>query len=96
MAQRYVDDDENLVGGAIEGSGTDFTVGGVKVDMSIYLGNDFTGYVYGYANEYTFAVEYILWSDQPIPDEYKRQLTDEEQEELNKKGITIGCYPHLI
>lgn len=93
MAQRYVDDDENLVGGAIEGSGPDFTVGGVKVDMSIYLGNDFTGYVYGYANENTFAVEYILWSDQPIPDEYKHQLTDEEQEELNKKGITIGCYP---
>lgn len=93
VAQRYADGDENLAGGAIEGSGTDFTVGGVKVDMSNYLGNDFTGYSYGYANENTFAVEYTMWSKQPIPEKYKRQLTAEEQEELSESGIVIGCYP---
>ena len=96
VVQRYVEEDENLVGGAIEGSGNDFTIGGVKVDMSDYLYDDYTGYVYGCVNEDTFAVEYTMWSEKPIPDEYKRQLTDEEQEELNKKGITIGCYPRLI
>ena len=92
-AQRYAEGDENLVGGAIEGSGTDFTVGGVKIDISNYLGDDFTGYAYGYVNGDIFAVEYTLWSKQPIPDEYKRQLTEAEQKELSENGITIGCYP---
>lgn len=92
MAQRYVDD-EDLVGGAIEGSGTNFTVGGVKVDMSPYLGNEFYGYVYGCANESTFAVEYIMWSQDPIPEEYKHKLTKEEQDKLADEKIFIGCYP---
>ena len=96
VVQRYVEEDENLVGGAIEGSGNDFTIGGVKVDMSDYLYDDYTGYVYGYVNEDTFAVEYTMWSEKPIPDEYKYQLTEEEQEKLHEKGITIGCYPRLI
>lgn len=95
MAQRYVDEDESLVGGVIEGVGTSFTIGGTTVDMTAYLGNEFTGYVYGYAKEDTFAVEYILWSADPIPDKYMRQLTDSELESLADEGIFIGCYPSL-
>ncbi|MDE6764053.1 MAG: hypothetical protein K2J73_10305 [Oscillospiraceae bacterium] len=39
------------------------------------------------------TVEYALWSAEPSPDEYKRVLTDSEQEALAKEGIIIGCYP---
>lgn len=93
IVQRYVDGDESLVGGVMEGVGTNFTVGGAAMDMSDYLGDEVTGHAYGYANEDTFAVEYILWSEDPIPEEYKRQLTYSEQESLADEGIFIGCYP---
>lgn len=93
VVQEYVDGKE--LSGVIEGSDTDFTIGEEKIDVSNYLGPDFFGYAYGYVDERS-SVEWTLWSRQPIPDEYKHQLTDEEQEELNEKGITIGCYPRLI
>lgn len=91
IVQEYVDGNE--YSGVIEGSGTNFTIGGKKFDMSNYLSSDFSGYVYGYVNEKTFSVEYTLWSKDPIPKEYRHQLTKEEQEQLADKKIFIGCFP---
>lgn len=91
VVQAYVDGKE--YSGVIEGSGTNFTVGGKKLDVSNYLGSDFSGYVYGYVNEKTFAVEYTMWSKDPIPKEYRHQLTKEEQEQLADKKVFIGCFP---
>lgn len=91
VVQAYVDGKE--YSGVIEGSGTNFTIGGKKFDMSNFLGSDFSGYVYGYVNEKTFAVEYTMWSKDPIPKEYRHQLTKEEQEQLADKKVFIGCFP---
>lgn len=91
VVQEYVDGNE--YSGVIEGSGTNFTVGGKKLDVSNYLWSDFSGYVYGYVNEKTLSVEYTLWSKDPIPKEYRHQLTKEEQEQLADKKVFIGCFP---
>lgn len=95
ITQMYVDG-KNVPSGAFEGSGTDFTIGGVKFDEILWwLGDNFTGYTYGYVKE-NWGIEYIMWSDKPIPDDYKHELTKEEQEELAKNGTVIGCYPEAI
>lgn len=91
ITQQYVDGNE--ISGVIEGVGTDIAIGGTDADMVNYLGEDFTGYVYGYADGDSFAVEYVLWSADPIPEKYRYQLTDSEQESLADEGIIIGCYP---
>ena len=82
-------------GNTFENDGTVFTFGNSKTDVANFLRDDFSGYVYG---EFDFSdngagVTYTLWSAGPIPDEYKRVLTDSEQEALAKEGIIIGCYP---
>lgn len=65
-------------------------------DLKDYLGDDFSGYYYAYLNTETYSVRFALWSDQPIPDSYKYQLTEEEQKELWAKDIRIGCYPLAV
>lgn len=92
LAQLFVDGKE-LSGTRFENSGTVFSFGGTEVNTADYLGNNFSGYVCGAFDPDTGAVEYALWSAEPIPDEYKRALTDSEQEALAKEGIVIGCYP---
>lgn len=82
-----------ISGDRFENSGTVFSFGGTEVNTAEYLGNNFTGYIFGKYDAENGAVEYALWSAEPIPEEYKRLLTDSEQEALSKKGIIIGCYP---
>lgn len=80
-------------GRQFENSGTVFVFDNTENNMAELLGNSFSGYVYGVFDEETYLVEYALWSAEPIPEEYRRRLTDSEQEALAKKGIIIGCYP---
>lgn len=80
-------------GRQFENSGTVFIFGNTENNMAELLGNSFSGHVYGVFDEETYLVEYTLWSAEPIPEEYRRMLTDSEQEALSKKGIIIGCYP---
>ncbi|MDE7303720.1 MAG: hypothetical protein K2N60_10430 [Oscillospiraceae bacterium] len=83
----------DISGYKFENSGTVFSFGGTEINTADYLGNNFSGYVCGGFDSETGSVEYTLWSAEPIPDEYKRVLTDSEQEALAKEGIIIGCYP---
>lgn len=83
----------DIYGRQFENSGTVFVFGNTEKNMAELLGNSFSGYVYGVFDEETYLVEYALWSAEPIPEEYRRKLTDGEQEELSKIGIIIGCYP---
>lgn len=82
-----------IEGHRFENSGTVFVFDNTENNMAELLGNSFSGYVYGVFDEETYLVEYTLWSAEPIPEEYRRKLTDSEQEALSKKGIIIGCYP---
>ncbi|MDE5576052.1 MAG: hypothetical protein K2J11_01520 [Oscillospiraceae bacterium] len=84
-----------IEGYTFENDGTVFTYGNQKTNMSFFVGDDFSGYAYGEfeCSSYSAEVVYALWSAKPIPDKYKRVLTDSEQEALAKKGIIIGCYP---
>lgn len=80
-------------GYTFENSGTVFIFGDAEVNTADFLGNSFSGYVYGEFDSETYSSLYALWSAEPIPDEYRRVLTDSEQEALAKEGIIIGCYP---
>lgn len=80
-------------GYTFENSGTVFVFGDTEINAADTLGNNFSGYVYGKFDSENYSAEYALWSAEPIPDEYKRILTDSEQEALAKEGIIIGCYP---
>lgn len=91
IVQELVSNDKEL-SGVIEGTGTDFTIGGERYDFSDLLGEDFTGYSYGYANK-SDTVEWTLWSKDPIPEAYKKRLTKEEQDKLAGEKIFIGCFP---
>lgn len=82
-----------IEGHRFENSGTVFVFDNTENNMAELLGNSFSGYVYGVFDEENYLVEYTLWSAEPIPEEYRRKLTDSEQEALAKKGIIIGCYP---
>ena len=82
-------------GNTFENKGTVFVFGSSETNVADYLGNYFTGYVYGSYNSEIFTVDYALWSSETIPDEYKRMLTTEEKEALAKQGIIIGCYPEI-
>lgn len=92
IAEMYVEGVE-ISGHKFENSGTVFVFENCEKNMAELLGNSFSGYVYGVFAEETYFVEYTLWSAEPIPEEYRRKLTDSEQEALSKKGIIIGCYP---
>ncbi len=82
-----------LSGSELTGTGAAFDFGGTAIDVSDYLGTEFTGYIYGEFDPEDYVVNYIVWSEEPIPDEYKRALTSEEQEEIAKQDVNIGCYP---
>lgn len=73
-----------------------FKINGYSFDMSEYLGKDFEGYFYISLDKKTYAVEYAVWSSEPIPEKYRRQLSQSECTEYMKKyGCQIGCYPSL-
>ncbi len=86
-------DDEAVKGSVIEGDGADISIGGEKYDLSDYLGDEFHGYIYGECDPDTYSVNYVLWSDDPIPENYKDQISRDEQESLADDGVYIGCYP---
>lgn len=83
-----------LSGSEISNSGnTVFSFGGTEIDCSDYLGESFTGYVYGEFDPAMYNVKYILWSKEPIPNDMKHLISSEEQQEYAEQGIYIGCYP---
>ncbi|MCH5349940.1 MAG: hypothetical protein J1E40_11500 [Oscillospiraceae bacterium] len=86
-------DNVEIKGDTIEGKGYTFTIDGKKVELPDYLGEEFSGYSYAEINPETYAVYRVVWSEDPIPDEYKRQISYDEQESLANDGILIGCYP---
>lgn len=86
-------DETPLSGSVLTGTGTAFDFGGTVIDVSDYLGTDFTGYIYGDFNSEYYLVDYVLWSEEPIPGEYKHMLSEQEIEELADKGVYISCYP---
>lgn len=67
-------------------------------DISEYLGNQYDGYAYVVFNPRTYAVHYALWSEKPIPDEYKiieDRYDTEKLDEAAQDGQIIGCCPIL-
>ncbi len=84
-----------LSGSELTGTDAAFDFGGTAIDVSDYLGTEFTGYIYGEFDPVDYVVNYIVWSEEPIPDEYKHPLTDEEKEALAEEGVNIGCYPQV-
>lgn len=74
---------------------TDLLFGDYDPDLESYLGESFKGYYYVYLNPETYSVYFALWSEQPIPDSYKHQLSEDEQKKLWANDIRIGCYPLL-
>lgn len=81
-----------LSGYTIEGKDSEIYLGSAKADISEYRSyND--GYVYGSFSE-GYGVDYVLWSETPIPVKYRHMLTEKETEKIAKKeGLVIGCYP---
>ncbi|MDE7302175.1 MAG: hypothetical protein K2N60_02520 [Oscillospiraceae bacterium] len=87
-------DDQAFSGSEISNSGkANFSIGGTEVDCTDYLGESFEGYVYGEFDGEDCTVNYILWSEDPIPDNMKKPLSYDEQTELAEQGTYIGCYP---
>ncbi len=79
--------------GIIEGEDFHILMGGWGTGhIEDFLGENYTGYSYGEFEQNIYKLYYVLWSDSPIPDEYKRYIAPDEQEELFNKGICIGCY----
>lgn len=82
-----------LTDSKIEGQDLDIIAGGSAFENpENYLGTDYFGYIYGECDPSKYSVYYVLWSEFPIPDEYKRYIYADEQEELFNNGILIGCY----
>ena len=76
----------------IEGKDSEIYLGSTKADISEYRSYD-DGYVYGSFSE-GYGVDYVLWSETPIPVEYRHMLTEKETNKIAKKeGLVIGCYP---
>lgn len=69
------------------------TIDGEERDLADYLGSKFYGYLYAEVEPDMYSVKYALWSEDPIPEEYRHQLTADEQDALAEDGIIIGCYP---
>lgn len=86
-------DDEPLSGSAITGSGVNFDFGGTAKDGTGIVFEDIKGYFYGEYEPDMYSVDYMLWSEEPVPDEMKHKISLEEQEEYAEQGIYIGCYP---
>lgn len=86
-------DGKKIKGSVIDGKGSSITIDGKKVDLSDYLGDDFTGYIYAVIDPESYSTKYVLWSEKAIPKKYKHQLTSKEQETIVSEGTAIGCYP---
>ncbi|MGN0675383.1 MAG: hypothetical protein ACI4KG_06505 [Oscillospiraceae bacterium] len=84
---------ETVNGTVAEGSGCNAVIGNTEKSMSDYLGEDFSGYFYAEIDPEIYSVNYVVWSEEPIADEYKRVITSYEQETLAEQKIFIGCYP---
>lgn len=83
-----------LSGSEISNSGgAVFSFDGTEIDCSDYLGESFSGYVYGEFDPMMYNVKYIVWSEKPIPDGMKHLISSEEQQEYAEQGVYIGCYP---
>lgn len=86
-------DGEAVSSDVVTGVGSKITIDGKEYDMSDYLGEEFEGYYYIKIDPEKYYAEYAVWSVDPIPDEYKRQISRDEQESLADDDIFIGCYP---
>lgn len=86
-------EEETVNGTVAEGSGCNAVIGNTEKSMSDYLGEDFSGYFYAEIDPEIYSVNYVVWSEEPIADEYKRVITSDEQETLAEQEIFIGCYP---
>ena len=78
-------------GGKFSGSSVIINSGGEEFDISGYFYGD--AYVYGEFDPLAYSVTYVIWSKDPIPDNLKKQLSADEQQELAEQGTYIGCYP---
>lgn len=86
--------DETIGGSEISNDGgIMFRFGDTETDCSDYLGESFTGYVYGEFDFDDCSVDFMLWSEEPIPDGMKHLISSEEQQEYAEQGVYIGCYP---
>lgn len=93
LVQAIVDDRAYSGSTVSNNGGTAFSFGGTDTDCSAYLGESFTGYAYGEFDPDSGTVDYMLWSEEPIPDGMKHLITADEQQEYAEQGIYIGCYP---
>lgn len=86
-------EEEIISGGEVSGSGTSFDFGSTVMDAEDYLGDYAAGYFYGEYDPYYYSVEYIIWSEEPIPDSMKHKPDSGELDEFAQQGTYIGCYP---
>ena len=86
-------DGETIKSDTVTGVGSIVTIDGKEFDLTDYLGES-SGYIYAEINPDNCAVNFVVWSEEPIPEKYKHQLSDEEQQKLMGDGIFIGCYPY--
>ncbi|MCM1022774.1 MAG: hypothetical protein NC395_01785 [Prevotella sp.] len=93
LVREYVNNGRSFPGSEISGNGTEFSFGGEETDLADFLGESFSGYVYGEFDGEECVLEYMLWSAEPIPDGKKKLLSSDEQQELAEQGTYIGCYP---
>ncbi|MGN0599062.1 MAG: hypothetical protein ACI4JK_04130 [Oscillospiraceae bacterium] len=63
------------------------------LDLEYVLLSDFDGYAYVEFDPVTYTVEYALWSPEQIPEKYKHKLSLAEEEQSEKDGTVVGCYP---
>ena len=85
-------DGEEIESEIVTGVGSIITIDGKDKDLTDYLlGNE--GYIYAEIKPYAYAINYALWSEEPIPEQYKHQLSYDDEEALMDEGIFIGCYP---
>lgn len=66
--------------------------GDYDMELADYLGDSFEGYFHVSVDPSTYAVEYALWSEEPL--EYTFQPSETDQEYMAEEGSLIGCYPY--
>lgn len=87
-------ENKDFSGSEFSGSSMIVNIGGEEFDISEYFYQDAdNGYIYGEFDPLRYSVTYIIWSEDPIPDNMKKQLSHDEQTELAEQGTYIGCYP---
>lgn len=65
------------------------------VDLTNYLGKDFNGYIYAPIDLKNYSVKFVVWSDTPIPKNYRKILTQEQCiSYCLETGHSIGSYPN--